>query len=449
MADSSPSLAVPLTAAPSRVRYGVLAFLCSLSFVLYIDRVCIAKAGVDMQRDLDLTNTEWGYVLGAFLVAYGLFEVPTGRWGDRYGSRGVLTRIVLWWSAFTALTGAATGLWILVGIRFLFGAGEAGALPNSARVLARWFPAAERGMAQGVVLTAALVGGALAPTVAAYLIQQIGWRWSFVAFGSLGVVWAAAFYVWFRDDPCEHPAVNEAERRLLAARRDSAPLAEHHPPIPWGAVLSSANIWLLGLIQTCGAFASYLYLGWYPTYLAKGRSVESIEAGWLSSLVLGGGAVGCLLGGLISDWLVRQTGDRRRTHSGYGAAALAVAALCTLASMRCETPLGTSLWAAAANMAALSSQAAWWGVTTEISGKHLAALFGLMNSLGVPGAFSSTVFLGRFADWMKDHGFEGRGQWDPAFYVYAAVLACGAVSWLFVNSDRHVDDHATVESVMA
>ena len=119
---------------PTRVRYGVLAFLCSLAMVLYLDRVCIGQAAVPVQRELGISKTEWGWVLAAFIVPYALFEVPTGRWGDRYGSRGVLTRIVLWWSAFTALTGAAMGLWMLVGVRFLFGAGEAGALPNAARV---------------------------------------------------------------------------------------------------------------------------------------------------------------------------------------------------------------------------------------------------------------------------------------------------------------------------
>ena len=133
-------------------------------------------------------------MLGAFLIAYGLFEVPTGRWGDRFGSRGVLTRIVVWWSLFTALTGAATGLRMLVGVRFLFGAGEAGAIRNVARIIARWFPLHERGAAQGFVITSAQLGGAMAPAVAAYLIAGVGWRWTFVVFSLVGVVWAAAFY---------------------------------------------------------------------------------------------------------------------------------------------------------------------------------------------------------------------------------------------------------------
>ena len=116
----------PADAAPTRARFGVLGFLCSLAFVLYLDRVCIGQALPSIQKDLGLDNGQTGYALGAFLIAYGLFEVPTGRWGDRFGSRGVLTRIVLWWSLFTALTGVVNGLLALVAVRFLFGAGEAG-----------------------------------------------------------------------------------------------------------------------------------------------------------------------------------------------------------------------------------------------------------------------------------------------------------------------------------
>lgn len=422
--------------APARLsKYGVLGFLCSLGFILYLDRVCIGKAVEPIRRDLGLSLSEMGYVLGAFVVAYGLFEVPTGHWGDRYGSRGVLTRIVIWWSAFTILTGAAMGFWMLLGTRFLFGAGEAGAYPNVARVLARWFPAEQRGSAQGLVITSAQFGGAVSPAFAAYLIEFSGWRWAFAIFGSVGIVWAAAFYYWFRDDPGEAARLGD-EGAPLAAEREPAANAEPHPPIPWALVLTSANIWLLGLINTCASFVSYMFMQWYPTYLVEARGAGSIESGWYASLVLGGGAVGALCGGFIADWLVRVTGNRRWAYSGYGAAALSMAAVAMLASVKCDSLPVSSLLATLACMSALSHQACWWGVTTEISGKHLGALFGLMNSLGVPGALISTAFLGRFVDEMAKHGYQGRAGWDPAFYVYAAVLLIGGCSYLLVNCRR-------------
>ena len=422
---------------PTRARYGVLGFLCALSFVLYIDRVCIGQAVVPMQNDLGLTNTQIGYALAAFTIAYGLFEVPTGRWGDRFGSRGVLTRVVVWWSVFTALTGAATNLAMLVSVRFLFGAGEAGAYPNVARIIARWFPPMERGRAQGIVITSAQLGGALAPVVAAYLIAEIGWRATFVVFSSLGVAWAAAFYFWFRDDPAEHPATNAAERQLLVAAAPP-PNIHAHDAIPWPAILRNPNIWLLGTLQTCSSFLSYMFMGWYPTYLEKGRGVDALDAGKLASLVLFGSAIGCLASGFMNDYLARATKGHPARFRWYGFAGTLAAAVALVISIRCESPLAASIWAAVAFLCAISQQATFWAVTTEIGGEHLGVVFGLMNSMGVPGAFVSSMFLGRFVDWMAARGHEGRAQWDPAFYVYAAVLVVGACCWLAVDARRKV-----------
>lgn len=422
----------------SRVRYGVLAFLASLTFILYLDRVCISQAVIPIREDLRLSDSEMGWVLGAFAVAYGLFEVPTGRWGDRFGSRGVLTRIVLWWSAFTMLTGAATGLAMIVVVRFLFGAGEAGAYPNAARVVTRWFPAEARARAQGLVIAAAQLGGTLAPPVAEYLIGLAGWRWSFVFFGGLGVVWSALFYAWFRDDPAKHPAVNDAERALIGGQRDLTRGAEHHPPIPWRLVLNSGNVWLLGAIQTLCAFVAYMFMTWYPTYLQEARGVDSSEASWLSSLALGGGAAGCLFGGVVNDWLVRTTGSPRYSYRLYGVCCLAVAAAAMLAGIYCDAAWQTTAFCAVAYFAVLSGQAAWWPTISEISGPHVGAMFGLMNSLGVPGTFASSALLGPFVDSMRHLGYEGRAQWDPAFYVYAAALALAAVCWLGVDAEKSI-----------
>jgi MFS family permease len=443
-------------AEPTRVRYGVLAFLCALSFILYIDRICIGEAKLDMKGELDISDTAMGFVFAAFTVAYGLFEVPMGRWGDRHGSRGVLTRIVLWWSLFTALTGcvwkfsldsgyelellgeqaiplALNSFVALLVVRFLFGAGEAGALPNSARVLSRWFPPDGRGPAQGLINTAMLVGGASTPVVASYLIDQVGWRWAFVLFGGLGLVWAAAFYTWFRDDPARHPWVNPAELHLISS---GAALEYHHAPVPWRRVLASANVWLMGFIISCAAFVSYVYFFWYPTYLTMGRGVERIEAGWLASLVLAGGATGSVLGGYVSDWLVRRLGNRRRAYRLMGCGGMGMAALSLVLAVQCESPVATALLTSLASLSASSMLASWWSVVMEISGKHIGALFGLMNSLGVPGAVASQIFFGWYADWRKDLGYTGRDQWDPGFYVCAGALLLGAVGWLFVDPSR-------------
>ncbi|MFO0927194.1 MAG: MFS transporter [Gemmataceae bacterium] len=410
---------------PSRARAVVLALLCSLTFVLYLDRICISQALPRIQAELKLDNDAMKYVLMAFTLSYGLFEVPTGRWGDRLGGRRVLTRIVVWWSAFTALTAACTGFYSLLVVRFLFGAGEAGAYPNVARVVARWYPSPERSRVQGYVQTAAYVGSAFAPVLAAYLIHSIGWRSTFVLFGGLGLVWAVGFWVWFRDDPATHPAVNAAERALIG---DGGPVGvSHHEPIPWREAVNNPSVRLLATIMVCASFNSYLYFSWFPKYLQAGRGVGEIEAGWLASLVLAGAAVGTMTGGFLGDWLARgrPISARRR----QGAVAYTLAAGLIGVGVLCESPRLMATCAALSCVAAMLPMANWWSCAIEISGRHLGALFGLMNGLGVFGAMGSQYFFGRFTSWREAHGHVGRAQYDPAFAVYVVALLVAAVCW--------------------
>jgi MFS family permease len=339
---------------------------------------------------------------------------------------------------FTALTGAAPGLWSLLLVRFLFGAGEAGAFPNTARMLARWFPPQGRGPAQGLINTMALVGGAVSPAIAAYLIRAVGWRWAFVVFSLPGFVWAFAFYRWYRDDPRAHPDVNDAERQLIGCSNAAHP-ENRHRSVPWRLVLTSANVWLLGGVITCSAFNTYLYFSWYPTYLIKGRGALPLTSGWLSSMVLAGGAIGATLGGFLSDALIRRTGNRKASRRGLGCAALASSGVLLLIGLHTDNATLAASWTALAVLAVYLTLASWWGAVADISGPHLGALFGLMNSLGAVGAIASQLFLGRFADWRRDLGFEGRDQWDPAFYIYAAILFVGAFGWLWIDTTRPVE----------
>src|SRR5438093_2072392 len=224
----------PIVEAPTRVRYGVLGFACSLSMITYLDRVCFGSVARHVQAEFGLTDTQKGMLFSAFALAYAAFEVPTGWLGDVFGPRKTLIRIVLWWSLFTALTGLiwpfvadsgwripfpglAEGIPILINgylvlllVRFLFGVGEAGAYPNIARAFHNWFPFGERGSAQGAVWMAGrFAGGATPFIVTALLIESVSpngekithWRHTFWIFGLLGLAWCAVFWWWFRDRP--------------------------------------------------------------------------------------------------------------------------------------------------------------------------------------------------------------------------------------------------------
>ena len=414
---------------PTRTRYVLVAWLCGLAGVLYLDRICMSQAVKPIRDQLELSNTQVSYVAMAFTLAYGLFEIPTGRLGDRIGARAVLTRIVIWWSVFTMLTGAAFGFVSLLVIRFLFGAGEAGAYPNAARVISRWFPIGERGRVQGVMLTAAQLGAVTAPFLAAVLIEYAGWRWAFVVFGLVGIVWAAGFWLWFRDDPARHPRVNAAELAIIQAGAEAQPA--NVEPIPWRAVARSRGIWMLGLAMIASAFNAYFYYTWFPTYLQDARGLSNLPAGRLSSLVLAGGAVGVLLGGIVADRLHRGPIPTILARRIFGSGVYLVAAGCLAIGMSTDNPTMLAVFAALSCFVVHLTLPTWWSAAIEQSGRHVGALFGLMNTMGVVGALGSQWFVGALVDSRKDQGFTGREQWDAIFPVYVGALFVGALAWGF------------------
>src|SRR6185295_5915985 len=194
-----------------KYRHRVTGFLVLLFAITYIDRVCISVAGPRMQEDLGIDPIGWGWVTAMFTLSYCLFEIPTGALGDRMGPRRVLTRVVLWWSAFTSLTGMMSNYYLLLLTRFSFGAGEAGAFPNASIVISRWFPSTQRASIAGVMLMASQLGGAFAPLLVVPIQIRYGWRASVYVFGAVGVVWAAVWYIWYRDSPAEKAGVSDAE----------------------------------------------------------------------------------------------------------------------------------------------------------------------------------------------------------------------------------------------
>lgn len=413
---------------PTRARLILVAWLCGLSGILYLDRICMGQAVVPIQAELGLSNSQMSLVLMSFTLAYGLFAVPAGRWGDRTGPRSVLGQTVLWWSVFTALTGAATGLLTLILVRFLFGAAEAGAYPNTAKVISRWFPVEERGRVQGVMLAFAQFGAVLAPAATAHLIDIAGWRWAFLVYGSIGVVWAVGFWVWFRNDPATHGGVNEAELAVIRAGIPAdAPTADPGP-VPWGAVFANRGVIVLSIIMVFGAFYTYFFYSWFQKYLNATRGVGNAEAGRLTSLVMAGSAVGMLLGGWLADRVSRSS-DPVRARRHLGVVCFLGAAACLFLGVRQEDALAlASLWGLSF-FAMHITLPNWWSVAIPQAGRHTATIFGLMNGLGVLGAMASQGFVGVFADWQGSRGLSGREQWDPIFDVYVCVLLGNAVAW--------------------
>src|SRR5580658_5838391 len=231
---------------PYRYRVGILLFF--LILITYLDRVTISLVGVRVKAAFHLTNTQFGYVLGAFALAYAIFEVPSALLGDRWGQRKVFLRIVIWWSVFTALTGAVNGFTSLIIIRFLFGMGEAGAYPNSTGTICRWFPKSETSRGISWFSMGSHSGAALAPLIVVPIAIAFGWRAPFFVNGALGLVWVLICYLWFRNQPSEMKKMPPEEREFIEANRS---FVSHDQPFPWKKAFGSPLVWLLVTAYSC------------------------------------------------------------------------------------------------------------------------------------------------------------------------------------------------------
>ncbi len=414
---------------PSSDRRTVVGLLILLFAITYLDRVCISVAGPRMQEELGISPVGWGWVTGIFTFAYCVFEIPTGAMGDRLGPRLVLTRIVVWWSIFTALTGSVTSFYPLLVIRFLFGAGEAGAFPNASIVVSRWFPPTQRATISGVNLMASQVGGAIAPLLIVPIQIRYGWRMAFFVFGAVGLVWAAVWYAWFRDSPAEKRGTAPASAAAATPASAPAPPADHHA-FPWAVAARSPTIWAIIAVAFCYIYVYNFFQTWFHTFLIRGRGFS--EAGLLlSALPFVLAAFSNLAGGAASDALVRRFGAKRG-RGLIGSAALAAAAFFTIAAMLTEHQVLTVVFLACTYGAITFQQSGVFGVCLDIGGRRAGAMVGLMNMVAQVGGLLGSVLYGYIVD--------RTGSYDAPFVPMAAVLFVGALCWLKVDASVQVGD---------
>jgi MFS family permease len=407
---------------PYRVR--VLGFLFLLVLVMYFDRLCIAVAGPRMQHDLKIGPSGWGWVIGAFTMSYAIFEIPSGMLGDRMGARRVLTRIVLWWSAFTALTGAVSSYPLLLAVRFLFGAGEAGAFPNSAAVVRRWIPLRERARAASVIWTATAAGGILTPLAVVSIQKIYGWQASFWLFGSLGIFWAALWYWWFRDTPAEKPELSEAERKLIGP---SIRPSGHR--LPWGKLLRDGNFLRLLLMYHTYCYGAYFFLTWFPTYLQVGRGLTEDQMKIAASLPSWAGLAGLIGGGYLSDRLARRH-SLRLARCAVGATGLSVAGICLgLATVTANNTIAVGLLTLGLGAMNLMIPVSW-SICMDLGREHVGAISGAMNTAGQVGSLISSVAFGYLVEWT--------GSYDRALMPLAAALIASGALFASINPSKEL-----------
>jgi len=429
----SPQAAAPLRAAttperPTRVRHVVLAMTVAIYMITYMDRTIIASAIPAIRTEFGFSLITIGWILASFRWGFTLFQIPGAWFGDKIGPRRALSIIVTWWSVFTSLTTLAWSAASMVVVRFIFGVGESGAFPIATRSLSRWMLPAERGFAQGITHAGSRLGAAVTPPLVVLLIVRYGWRAPFLTFAVLGLVWVALWLFYYRDTPDEHRGVNTAERELIHSAT-GGPRQKAGAAVPWRRILSSRTLWQLAAMYFCYQYALAVYLDWFPTYLKESRGFTLAQMGFYASLPLLAGTLGDLLGGWLSDRILRWTGQVTRSRRIVGIAGFLIAALGILPATLTTDPRACVAFSCLAFGGLELTVGVSWAIPLDIGGDFAGSTASVMNMCGNIGGAISPALL---AYLVKGY------SWNVPFFVTSALCVIGALIYGKIDASRNI-----------
>jgi ACS family D-galactonate transporter-like MFS transporter len=409
----------------------ILAVFCLMYFVTYIDRVNISIAGPLIRDEMGLSNLQLGFIFSAFAYSYASMQIIGGWLADKFGPKKVLVVLSLIWGAATLLTGFVGSLVALLALRFLLGLGEGGAFPTATRAFTSWMPVTQRGFAQGITHAFSRLGGAVTPPLVIAIVAFSGWRESFIILGGASLLWTLLYLFVFKDAPEEHPRVTAEE--LAEINKDRIVKNKHPGGTPW--MLLIKRMWKVTFVDFCYGWSLWVFLTWLPSYLKDARGFDLKHIALFAALPLLAGVVGDTLGGLISDKLLKMTGNIRFAR-------VSVLILGMVGSLVFIIPMINSADAMTA-VALLSlsffflelTNAVLWSLPMDIGGAYAGTASGMMNTgFGLAGMISPVAF-----------GFliQVTGSYYWSFMLSAALLGVGAFVALFIDPNETVQTPET------
>ena len=410
------------------IRYQALSWLTLAAALSYLCRNSVGVAESTLRKDLGLTLEQSGWFMGAFFWTYAILQIPSGWFAERRGTRIAMSVFALGWSLAMICIGIAPGFWLLIAAQLMMGAAQAGIFPASCNSIGHWMPLARRSLACGILAAGMQLGAISASGLTGELMTPLGWRWVFVLFALPSILWTFGFFLWFRDYPTQIPAVNSNELALIASGRANDSSKQHTEssgPIHLRVIMLSPVMWWLCGQQVCRAAGYMFFASWFPTFLQETRGVSVKESGYLQGLVLAGTLIGCIFGGMITDWIWRRTRNLRLSRSGVGAASLGACSLLILGAWFVESvSLAVVLLTLGAFFAALAGPSAI-ATTIDIAGPRVPQVFGLMNMCGNFAAAACPVLVGKL--------FQVTENWNLVLLLFSGIYLAGAICWLFVN----------------
>ena len=399
----------------------ILAMLVILGVVTFLDRINISVAGSSIMKDLNLSAAEWGWVQSAFILSYGLMQIPMGAYGDRHGHRKVLTQIVLWWSLFTAFTGLAGGLASLLIIRFMFGVGEAGSSPCSTGVISRWFEKNEVGKAQGYVWAASRMGGALTPFVVIPIMAWLGWRAAFWLLGGLGIIWAVVWYVMYRDKtPLQLPRGGEQQEASPRGGTEG---------VSWNKILHNRQFWTICAMYFFYAFGSWFFFSWFPTFMELGRGFAKSELTYAVAVPFIMSMIGNITGGYLTDKISAKYG-LKVGRKALGTSSLAISAVCMFLAAFIPGKMAVFVFLSLCFGIFDLMLPSAWALCIDLGKQHAGAISGAMNTFGNIGGFFCGILFGYLV--------QASGNYNLPLYMIAGMLLISAVLFSFINPEKPI-----------
>ncbi len=404
--------------------HGVLALLCVMYFITYIDRVNVGTAASAIQKELQLTNTQLGWVFSAFAYPYLLFQVGGGWLGDRFGPRKPLFWCGMIWAIATILTGFVTGIVTLFMARLLLGFGEGATFPTATCAMQQWTPFGKRGFAQGLTHAFARLGNAVTPPVVAILVLSFTWRGSFVILGFLSLIWGLVWVLYFRNEPKDHPAITPEELTVLPLHKPGP-----KPQAPWAALIK--RMWPVTLTYFCYGWCLWLYLNWLPLFFKNNFSLDIKNSALFASGVFFAGGVGDTLGGVLSDQILHRTGKLRFARLSVVIFGFFGALLSLLPLLYVHDITIVALCLSSGFFFAELVIGPIWSIPMDIAPKFSGTAAGLMNCGSAFAAIVSPIAAGIMIDMT--------GNWYLPFIVTILLMGLGIASAFLMHPERPLE----------